>query len=159
MTITDTDYSPGVWAAATRRGLTPAQYTAIKEAGFKWCRSCKEWRPLTDYKPSTSTRDGVRPLCTRHYTPLQPVPITHGGVTGYNRGCRCPECRNANTAALKRWKAERAADPTAADRAGHGKPSTYGNYGCRCDLCKQAQSDANKRYTARRKQRQEGQSA
>ncbi|MFF7190558.1 hypothetical protein ACFZAR_36310 [Streptomyces sp. NPDC008222] len=126
---------------------------AIKDAGFKWCRSCQEWRSLADYKPSTSTSDGVRPLCTRHYNPKPPVPIPHGRVTGYSRGCRCLECRKANTQSQNRRKAERSADPAAADRAGHGKTSTYGNYGCRCEPCKQAQSRTNKRQAELRKQR------
>lgn len=150
---TAVSYSPGIYSAAARRGITPAQYVAITDAGFKWCRTCEDWRPLTEYKPSTSTRDGVRPLCTRHYNPPDPVPITHG-ITGYRRKCRCAECRKANTNAQNRRKAARLADPTAADRAGHGKYTTYINYGCRCALCKQAQSEANRRNYERRMQRQ-----
>ncbi|WP_461712195.1 hypothetical protein [Streptomyces sp. DSM 41013] len=148
-----TNYTPGVHAAAKQRGLAPAAYVAIRDAGFKWCRTCQDWRPLTEYKPSTGTRDGVRPLCIRHYTPRPDVPITHGRIVGYRRGCRCPECRAANTAAANRRKAERSKDPTAADRAGHGKATTYCNYGCRCTPCKEAQSKANKYYAAQRKQR------
>lgn len=147
-------YSPGIHSAAARRGITPAQYVAITSAGFKWCRTCNDWRPLTEFKPSTSTSDRVRPLCTRHYNPADPVPITHG-ITGYRRGCRCADCRKANTAAQNRRKAARLADPSAADRAGHGKYTTYINYGCRCAPCKQAQSRSNKYYADLRKQRRE----
>jgi hypothetical protein len=150
-----TTVTPGMRSAAARRGLPPDAYLAIVNAGFKWCRSCQDWRPLTDYKPSTSTTDGVRPLCIRHYKGRPPVPIKHGSVTGYRRGCRCPECRNANTASLNHRKAERSADPAAADRAGHGKTSTYLNYGCRCDPCKAAQSKSNRHYRQLRKQRRE----
>lgn len=142
--------------AAALRGLTLAQYTALRDAGFKWCRECQEWRPLTEYKPSSSTRDGVRPLCIRHYTPRKHVPISHGTITGYRRGCRCANCRQANTQAVARSKATRYSDPTAADRAGHGKRTTYNNYGCRCAPCKEAQSRANKRYAESRKQRRQG---
>ncbi|MDX2986436.1 hypothetical protein [Streptomyces caniscabiei] len=142
--IDDEDYEdaepgPGTKAAATRRGLTTAQYLAKKNAGLKWCRGCKEWRPLSDYKPSTSTRDRVRPLCTRHSTPRQPQPITHG-ANGYQRGCRCPECRAGHAAYQGLKRTERQADPTRADRAGHGKRSTYINYGCRCPDCRAAQA-------------------
>ncbi|MCL8016921.1 hypothetical protein [Streptomyces sp. AS02] len=153
---TAASYSPGIRSAAARRGITPAQYVAITNAGFKWCRTCNDWRPLTEYKPSTSTPDSVRPLCTRHYNPPDPVPITHG-ITGYRRGCRCADCRKANTNAQTRRKAARRADPTAADRAGHGKYTTYSNYGCRCAPCTQAQSRANKHYADLRKQRREEQ--
>ena len=150
--MTTTDHSLGIRSAAARRGLTTDAYLAIVNAGLKWCRACQDWRPLADYKPSTSTRDGVRPTCIRPYTPKPHVPITHGRVTGYSRGCRCPECRQANTDSLNRRKAERCADPAAADRAGHGKTSTYLNYGCRCDPCKAAQSVTNRRNYQRRKQ-------
>ncbi|MFB7738273.1 hypothetical protein ACFC08_28570 [Streptomyces sp. NPDC056112] len=153
---TATDYPPGIKSAATRLNITPAEYLAKKNAGLKWCRACNDWQPLTDYKPSTSTRDGVRPLCTRHYNPRQPVPIPHGRIGGYRRGCRCPQCRQANTAAVTRSKAKRAKDPTAADRAGHGKATTYGNYGCRCAPCKAAQSRRNAFYFQRRQARQKG---
>lgn len=149
-----TAYSTGASSAATRLGISHRAYTALRTAGFKWCRECKEWRPTTDYKPSTSTHDNLRPLCIRHYNPLPPVPITHG-ITGYRRGCRCRECRQANTAAQNRRKAARRNDPTAADRAGHGKATTYNNYGCRCQPCKEAGSRANKKYYELRKQRQE----
>ncbi|MGV9891673.1 hypothetical protein [Streptomyces sp. NPDC003395] len=147
--------SPGARAAAARRGLTLQAYLAIKDAGFKWCRSCQDWRPLTDYKPSTSTTDGVRPLCTRHYSHKDPTPIPHGRLVGYRRGCRCPECRETARLYQKKRNAERAADPAAADRAGHGKTSTYVNYGCRCAPCKAAQSASNRKYAQLRKQRQE----
>lgn len=155
MTTTDTA-SPGVIATAKRLGLTTTAYAALKDAGFKWCRECKEWRSLADYKPSISTRDGVRPLCTRHYNPRPPVPIPHGRLVGYSRGCRCDQCRQANTQYQARRKAERRKDPTAADRAGHGKTTTYINYGCRCQPCKEAQSRSNKHYAQLRKERQEG---
>lgn len=149
-------YSLGVVSAATRLGITPAQYVALKAAGCKWCRECQEWRPATDYKPSTSTPDGLRPLCTRHYSPRPEVPIRHGRLVGYRRGCRCALCRKANTDSQNRRKAVRSKDPAAADRAGHGKATTYSNYGCRCQPCKEAQSRSNKKYAELRKKRQEG---
>lgn len=149
-------YPTGVLNAAKRHGITPAQYLANRNAGLKWCRACQGWQPLTDFKPSTSTRDGVRPLCIRHYNPKAPVPIPHGRIVGYSRGCRCPKCRAANTASAKRRKEERSKDPTAADRAGHGKATTYINYGCRCAPCKEAQSKANKHYYEQRQKRQQG---
>lgn len=148
MIIADPNYSPGVWAAAARRGLSPAEYIAVRDAGFKWCRSCQEWRLLSDYKPSTSTDDGVRPLCTRHYTPRQATPITHG-LSGYQRGCRCSECRAAHAREQVRIRAERRADPARADRAGHGKRTTYNNYGCRCPECKAVHSQHMRAYRLR----------
>lgn len=142
-------YPAAVRTAAQRRGLTPAAYTALKDAGFKWCRNCKEWRPLTDYKPSTSTRDGVRPLCTRHYTP-RPEP-DHGLTRYRNYNCRCTTCRAANTAHANETRATRMARPNALDNVTHGKTSTYSNYGCRCQPCTKANSASSAQY--KRKQR------
>ncbi|MFE6126678.1 hypothetical protein ACFQ6Q_00175 [Streptomyces sp. NPDC056437] len=147
----DTDYSGPVRAAARRHGITPAQYQAHIDANEKWCRACSAWQPRTDYKPSASTYDQLRPLCQRHYTPAPPKPIRHGRVGGYRRGCRCDECRAANARAQQNSKARRSADPAAIDRAGHGKATTYVNYGCRCDPCKHAGSiDNAARYRARK---------
>ncbi|MER7813726.1 hypothetical protein ABZ714_30815 [Streptomyces sp. NPDC006798] len=64
----------------------------------------------------------------------------HGDHRRYAQGCRCGLCRAAHTAQNRVWRAQRAADPAAADRAGHGKASTYTNYLCRCDLCVAAHS-------------------
>jgi len=139
--VTTTSLPPGVMSAAARHGITPAQYQANIAAGLKWCRACQDWQSRQDYKPSASTYDGLRPLCTRHYA--SPKPITHG-LTGYRRGCRCDKCRSTHNAAQRRAKARRIADPTGADRAGHGKATTYDNYGCRCESCKEAKSERNR---------------
>ena len=52
----------------------------------------------------------------------------------------CTSCTAANTAYHARLRQTRAADPKAADRAGHGKGSTYRNCGCRCQPCRLANS-------------------
>lgn len=62
----------------------------------------------------------------------------HGTFSEYTKGCRCDECRAANTGNRGRQRAKAKADPALADRAGHGKANTYRNYGCRCDLCRAA---------------------
>ena len=140
----------GIKAAATRHGITPEQYLAHRQANEKWCRACQDWQPRTDFKPSTSTYDNLRPLCTRHAA--TPKPITHG-LTGYRRGCRCNTCRQANTHAQQQAKARRRANPSAADRAGHGKATTYCNYACRCEPCKKAQSIDNAARVRARKEK------
>lgn len=150
-TAPDTSHSLGVRAAAARRGLTITEYLAKVNSGLKWCRTCAEWRPLADYKPSTSTHDGVLALCTRHYVPRKP--LSHG-YAGYQRGCRCADCNSGHTRYEARKRAERRADPARADRAGHGKATTYNNYGCRCPACKDAQSAKNAAYRQARKERQ-----
>lgn len=77
----------------------------------------------------------------------------HGHANTYKNGCRCDDCRNAHriyqAAATKR----RAADPTLADRAGHGKAATYTNYACRCGLCRAANTKQVRGQRARRKER------
>jgi hypothetical protein len=60
----------------------------------------------------------------------------HGTPYCYSRGCRRQECTAANTARQAKLRRDRAADPSRADAAGHGKSSTYKNYGCRCGLCR-----------------------
>jgi len=145
-----------IQAAAKRRGLTTDEYLAKLNAGLKWCRACQDWRPLNTYNPSTSTHDGVRPLCTRHYIPRKPP--SHG-YAGYQRGCRCNECRTAGTRYQARQRANRKADPSRADRAGHGKRSTYNNYACRCDACTAAQSQYMSQYAPAYRARKKAQSA
>lgn len=63
--------------------------------------------------------------------------VTHGGSgTGYSAyGCRCAECKAANTRrARERYLKRKTSEITAA----HGLKSTYDNWGCRCQECKEA---------------------
>lgn len=78
---------------------------------------------------------------------------THGLPNTYKSGCRCNPCREANRIYQAAATARRAADPIAADLAGHGKRSTYANYRCRCDECRAANSVASQAYRQRRKER------
>ncbi|MFD5107166.1 hypothetical protein [Streptomyces cinereoruber] len=59
----------------------------------------------------------------------------------------CPPCRAARSEERKRW----ANDPAAADRAGHGKASTYSNYKCRCGPCTAAHAERAQEKRAERK--------
>lgn len=77
---------------------------------------------------------------------------THGLPSTYrDYGCRCGECRRANTdrhrADRKRMAERLAADPTLAP---HGKYTTYRNWGCRCAPCSQAHSERCAEYKRRR---------
>lgn len=75
----------------------------------------------------------------------------HGQAGMYARGCRCQECKDANARRCRQQRQDRAANPAAADRAGHGKASTYNNYGCRCEKCTRANAARSLAYkTARR---------
>lgn len=86
----------------------------------------------------------------RHGRP--PVDHGHGDHRTYAKGCRCDDCREAHRA----WSAERRAawkqDPSAADRAGHGNPSTYKNLGCRCSRCSKANTAVVNAWRARRRE-------
>jgi hypothetical protein len=82
-----------------------------------------------------------------------PVDHGHGHYRTYAKGCRCAACRKANSEQWAQQVAERSQDPSAADRAGHGKPSTYKNYGCRCTACRAANTADVNAYRARRRER------
>lgn len=77
----------------------------------------------------------------------------HGDHRTYNKGCRCGDCREAFRLYCVEARARWRADPSSADRAGHGKPSTYKNYGCRCASCTAANTADVNAYKARRRQR------
>ncbi|WP_439947259.1 hypothetical protein [Streptomyces sp. BBFR109] len=91
-------------------------------------------------------------------TPKQTA-IKHGDRRGYSRGCRCPECREAWRAYCAARRAEKRTDPTAADRAKHGKAATYRVHGCRCDACRAANTADVAAYRARRRERAKGQAS
>lgn len=59
-------------------------------------------------------------------------PTSHG-VTGYEQGCPCEKCRQANAARHAR-KRDRLARETPFELIPHGA-NGYSNYGCRCDDC------------------------
>lgn len=65
-------------------------------------------------------------------------PLAHGRAATYKSGCRCASCREANRLYQNAANARRRQDPTGADRARHGKRSTYINYACRCSDCRSA---------------------
>ena len=83
-------------------------------------------------------------------------PGARHGLAGTYRnsayGCRCEECKAANTARAKAERADRrarlAGDPSLAV---HGLAATYRNWGCRCESCSQAHSADLKVRNAQRK--------
>ncbi|MEV4246996.1 hypothetical protein AB0J63_26730 [Streptosporangium canum] len=75
-----------------------------------------------------------------------------GSFSAYLGGCRCNACRAANAAVRQRDRQRAKADPRRADRAGHGKDSTYKNHGCRCDACRAAHAAWSSAYKVRRRQ-------
>ncbi len=74
----------------------------------------------------------------------------HGNRNAYARGCRCDNCRKANTAShreLIRGLAQRPEDIP------HGTRGGYVNWSCRCDLCSAAHSEGMREGRASRKAR------
>jgi hypothetical protein len=74
----------------------------------------------------------------------------HGTRNGYgNLGCRCTDCRDANT----EWQASNRA--LMRDRVppygSHGKATTYTNWSCRCPDCTRAHADYERRRQASRR--------
>lgn len=70
----------------------------------------------------------------------EPLPVRayhkgrlHGTVSKYNGGCRCDECRSANSAYYR--KRREAVRGMATE---HGTVNSYTHFSCRCDLCRAA---------------------
>ncbi|KMS79065.1 hypothetical protein ACH49_13470 [Streptomyces leeuwenhoekii] len=77
----------------------------------------------------------------------------HGDYRTYLKGCRCDACREAMRVYKVERRAEWRRDPSAADRVGHGKRTTYSEYGCRCAPCTAANTEGTRQQRARRRQR------
>lgn len=78
-------------------------------------------------------------------------PIQHGGSgSAYaNYGCKCLECRQANTARANRRRAERRHEDIP-EGVVHNA-STYSNWACRCDDCATAHAEKERELQAERK--------
>lgn len=79
----------------------------------------------------------------------------HGDYRTYIKGCRCDDCREGHRIHTAEIRKQRFQDPKAADRAGHGKASTYKNYGCRCEACSKANTADVNVFRAKRRARAE----
>lgn len=89
-------------------------------------------------------------------SPTEDAVVQHGTTASYRRGCRCDDCRAANTECHRELRAKRKARKTP-EAIEHGK-GAYVNWGCRCEVCTKANSeacfDASQRYQrAHRKER------
>jgi 5-methylcytosine-specific restriction endonuclease McrA len=49
--------------AARRLGVTPEEYQAKREAGFKWCVKCETWKPFAGFCADKSRGDGLASAC------------------------------------------------------------------------------------------------
>jgi hypothetical protein len=78
-----------------------------------------------------------------------PVDHGHGDHRTYLKGCRCDNCREAMRINAAEKRAHYRGDQDRADRAGHGKYTTYRNYGCRCAPCKAANTEETRMRRAR----------
>jgi len=96
---------------------------------------------------------GITPPKPKRKPGRPPVDHGHGNHRTYQKGCRCAACREAfrlYAASLReKWRQ----DSSSADRAGHGKSTTYRNHACRCDACREANRIAINEYRARRRER------
>lgn len=79
--------------------------------------------------------------------------LVHGRASTYqHRGCRCADCKKANTESQKRANHRRHAELVAGRvHPEHGTYSTYCNYLCRCGDCRAAASTAQAAFAAARK--------
>jgi hypothetical protein len=97
--------------------------------------------------------DALAPKPTRR-PGRPPVDHGHGDYRTYKKGCRCAACRDAHRNYCAGQRSVRKQEPSSADRAGHGKPSTYKNHGCRCTPCSKANTADVAAYRARRRERE-----
>lgn len=69
--------------------------------------------------------------------------IPHGGSGGgySNHGCRCQECKDANTRRVLARRRRRELETKNPDDPRHGTMSFYINAGCRCRVCKDAAAE------------------
>lgn len=76
--------------------------------------------------------------------------VTHGLRATYVSGCRCPECKAANTAYFRTRRTSRFGVQPSRRPPGRvcGTVSKYVGGGCRCDACKQAASAYYRKYRA-----------
>lgn len=80
--------------------------------------------------------------------------MIHGKSSTYRAGgCRCENCREANTI-RQRQTSFMASEKFAAGlvEVEHGKANTYRYYGCRCDECKAAHVTECRRWKERKKE-------
>ena len=99
----------------------------------------------------------------------------HGTRTKYNAGCRCSDCRDANSAyqrgssgytnwgcrcdvcssahadEMRQSYRSRVARGLPPDDPRHGTASGYINWGCRCDACRISKAETDRTRRARRK--------
>lgn len=123
--------------------LKAARTVASRSEDAAECRQLLEMLGLLTQLAPTPKRKPGRP----------PVHHGHGDHRTYGKGCRCGDCREAHRAFMAARRAAWASDPSAADRAGHGKMTTYRNYHCRCGPCTAANSAGVTAYRARRRER------
>jgi hypothetical protein len=72
----------------------------------------------------------------------------HGTYAGYNRGCRCDDCRAARYLYWQAWNEH----ARATSSAEHGTYNRYRTYRCRCDLCRKAVREYERERRAARRQ-------
>lgn len=84
--------------------------------------------------------------------------MKHGTKRAYGlHGCRCEECKRANTDACKAWRRRRGDRPIEevnAERAAavkHGTCTKYRRHKCRCEICREWARADRAKYRARAK--------
>jgi hypothetical protein len=124
-------------------------------------RAVTSGRPLTQqerdaatqliHRQAANTEDAQLLLDALGLADLEPE---HGTHARYQSGCRCEDCREANRVRCLEYRRRAAANPAVADRAGHGRASTYKNLGCRCTPCREAGMAHQAKTRAARRTRQ-----
>ena len=83
-----------------------------------------------------------------------------GTTRGYRRGCRCDECRRANTEYMRRYRgsvprAEYLANVAGAETSTeHGTVGRYWRHGCRCEVCSRGNTERHALWRASKKRRE-----
>lgn len=77
--------------------------------------------------------------------------LLHGTRSKYSGGCRCDECRIANTVTQRAIRDHLSAKPF--DEIPHGTANAYSNYRCRCPECAEVGAAINQKNARRRRAR------
>jgi hypothetical protein len=132
---------------------TPVDYllrevARLGEKNKRLTRQVRELRQSRDEWRAKARTRARRPL------PLAPDDPRHGTLNGYaNLGCRCDQCRAANTDYCRAYQHRAGRHKPYAEwlasvegcHVPHGTETRYTQGGCRCEDCKRAASTARNR--------------
>ena len=128
-----------------RPALSPAQLTKRLIAEARERAEVEEW---AIYEEENRRLNGIR-FNSRGKS------LKHGTRTGYQNGCRCDNCKRANSDYLKAYRLSKGITKNTYDgrKYAHGTYYSYQYGKCRCELCREAGRIHNENYRERDNER------